>query len=121
MSWGENRQIKREEDKAYSLLGIFEIYLPLIYGEGAENAFRRLQEEVNKRRGKHQLDGQSTDLHTLNSNKRLKTLHNQPPSVPSGSDPNNFDHKPRICSQYSMQSGKRIPLIVYSERILTAG
>jgi phage head maturation protease len=42
MSWTANRQTKREEAKAYSLLGIFDIYMPLIYGEGAENAFRRL-------------------------------------------------------------------------------
>jgi len=56
MLWAENRQTKREEDKAYSLLGISDIYMPLIYGEGAENAFRRLQEEVDKRRRKHQLD-----------------------------------------------------------------
>ncbi|KAH8589776.1 P-loop containing nucleoside triphosphate hydrolase protein [Bisporella sp. PMI_857] len=33
---------------AYSLLGIFGIFLPLIYGEGRENALRRLLEEVNK-------------------------------------------------------------------------
>lgn len=48
MSWAENRLTKREEDKAYSLLGIFDVYIPLIYGEGMRNAFRRLQEEVRK-------------------------------------------------------------------------
>jgi hypothetical protein len=39
MSWAENRETKREEDKAYSLLGIFNIHMPLIYGEGMKNAF----------------------------------------------------------------------------------
>jgi hypothetical protein len=48
MSWAEKRETKREEDKAYSLLGIFDIYMPLIYGEGMENAFRRLREEIDK-------------------------------------------------------------------------
>lgn len=48
MSWAEKRQTKREEDKAYSLLGIFGIYMPLIYGEGRENALIRLREEINK-------------------------------------------------------------------------
>jgi hypothetical protein len=48
MSWAEKRETKREEDKAYSLLGIFDIYMPLIYGEGIKNAFRRLQEEIDK-------------------------------------------------------------------------
>ncbi|KAH8704534.1 hypothetical protein GQ44DRAFT_753179 [Phaeosphaeriaceae sp. PMI808] len=32
----------REEDIAYSLLGIFDIHMPLIYGEGKEKALKRL-------------------------------------------------------------------------------
>jgi hypothetical protein len=48
MSWAENRETTREEDKAYSLLGIFDIHMPLIYGEGTESAFRRLREEIDK-------------------------------------------------------------------------
>lgn len=48
MSWAKSRQTKREEDRAYSLLGIFEIYMPLIYGEGSESAFRRLYDEISK-------------------------------------------------------------------------
>ena len=49
MSWAENRETKRKEDKAYSLMGIFGIYMPLLYGEGRENAFIRLQEKIDKR------------------------------------------------------------------------
>jgi hypothetical protein len=49
MSWAENRETKRKEDKAYSLMGIFGIYMPLLYGEGRENAFIRLREEIDKR------------------------------------------------------------------------
>jgi hypothetical protein len=48
MSWAKTRLTKREEDKAYSLLGIFDIHMPLIYGEGEANAFRRLREEIDK-------------------------------------------------------------------------
>jgi hypothetical protein len=48
MLWVERRETTREEDMAYSLLGIFDIYMPLIYGEGRENAFKRLREEINK-------------------------------------------------------------------------
>jgi len=51
MSWSEDRQTKREEDMAYCLLGIFGVYLPLIYGEGKANAFVRLREEIDKRLG----------------------------------------------------------------------
>jgi hypothetical protein len=43
--WAQLRETKREEDKAYSLLGIFDISMPVIYGEGKENAFRRLNRE----------------------------------------------------------------------------
>jgi hypothetical protein len=48
MSWIANRETTRKEDKAYSLLGIFDVYMPLIYGEGRENAFKRLQEEIDR-------------------------------------------------------------------------
>ncbi|TVY71375.1 Vegetative incompatibility protein HET-E-1 [Lachnellula suecica] len=48
LSWAENRQTKREEDKAYSLLGIFDIHIPLIYGEGTKSAFERLQEQIDR-------------------------------------------------------------------------
>lgn len=47
-SWLGSRATKREEDRAYSMLGIFGVYLPLIYGEGEHNAFRRLREEIKK-------------------------------------------------------------------------
>ena len=47
MSWAAKRETKRKEDKAYSLLGIFDVYMPLMYGEG-DNAFSRLKEEVEK-------------------------------------------------------------------------
>ena len=47
LSWAENRQTTVEEDRAYCLLGIFNVYLPLIYGEG-DNAFCRLKEEIEK-------------------------------------------------------------------------
>ncbi|KAI3342884.1 heterokaryon incompatibility protein-domain-containing protein [Ustulina deusta] len=52
MSWAADRQTKRVEDTAYCLLGIFDIYMPLIYGE-SERAFTRLQEEIIK--DKHDL------------------------------------------------------------------
>ena len=45
MSWAKARQTKREEDRAYSL-GIFDVYMPLIYGEGTNNAFLRLEREI---------------------------------------------------------------------------
>lgn len=45
LSWAGRRQTTRIEDEAYSLMGMFGINMPLVYGEGS-NAFQRLQEEL---------------------------------------------------------------------------
>ncbi|KAI0325313.1 HET-domain-containing protein, partial [Cubamyces sp. BRFM 1775] len=47
MSWAASREARREEDRAYSLMGIFGVHLSTIYGEG-NHAFVRLQEEILK-------------------------------------------------------------------------
>jgi hypothetical protein len=47
MSWASKRMTTREEDRAYSLMGLFGVYMPTIYGEG-RNAFIRLQQEIIK-------------------------------------------------------------------------
>jgi hypothetical protein len=47
MSWAATRNTVRVEDIAYCLLGIFDVNMPLLYGEG-KKAFRRLQEEIMK-------------------------------------------------------------------------
>jgi hypothetical protein len=57
ISWAENRETKRKEDKAYSLMGIFDIYMPLIYGEGRDKAFMRLREEIHKSSRSLQMEG----------------------------------------------------------------
>jgi Heterokaryon incompatibility protein (HET) len=48
MSWAAMRKTKRPEDIAYCLLGIFDVHMPLLYGEGESKAFFRLQEEIIK-------------------------------------------------------------------------
>ena len=48
MSWAARRETKREEDAAYSLLGIFDIHMPLIYGEGRKKALIRLRKEIKE-------------------------------------------------------------------------
>ncbi|KAF2729740.1 hypothetical protein EJ04DRAFT_405768, partial [Polyplosphaeria fusca] len=47
MLWASTRETTREEDMAYCLLGIFDINMPMLYGEGSR-AFIRLQEEIIK-------------------------------------------------------------------------
>ncbi|KAJ4177343.1 hypothetical protein NW759_017443 [Fusarium solani] len=48
MSWAAWRETTREEDIAYCLLGIFDVNMPLLYGEGMQ-AFFRLQEAIAKK------------------------------------------------------------------------
>jgi hypothetical protein len=45
LSWAAGRETKRKEDRAYCLLGLLDLNLPLLYGEG-DKAFRRLQDEI---------------------------------------------------------------------------
>ncbi|PQE23552.1 Pfs NB-ARC and Ankyrin domain protein [Rutstroemia sp. NJR-2017a BVV2] len=101
MLWAKSRETKREEDKVYSLLGIFDIYMPLIYGEGANHALKRLEEELQKRSKKHRLDEASTVF--SNPPKRSKTLHSQS-LVPSRNDSNSFDPESPFSSEYTIPS-----------------
>ncbi|WPJ63720.1 hypothetical protein SMAC4_13665 [Sordaria macrospora] len=48
MRWIEKRDTTREEDKVYSLFGIFDMHIPIIYGEGRQKALKRLQDKVHE-------------------------------------------------------------------------
>jgi hypothetical protein len=63
MSWVTRRRTTVKEDMAYCLLGIFDVFLPLIYGEGEEHAFRRLRKEIQ---------GQAESLDSLTAAKAQK-------------------------------------------------
>ncbi|KAI6042108.1 heterokaryon incompatibility protein-domain-containing protein [Pisolithus marmoratus] len=45
ISWAADRKTNRVEDRAYSLLGLLGVNMPMVYGEG-EGAFRRLQRKI---------------------------------------------------------------------------
>lgn len=45
-AWAEKRQTTKDEDIAYCLFGIFDVQLPVLYGEGREKAIRRLKKEI---------------------------------------------------------------------------
>lgn len=46
MTWAQGRETTRGEDLAYCLMGLFDVNMPLLYGEGEEKAFTRLQREI---------------------------------------------------------------------------
>ena len=49
LSWAAERVTTRPEDRAYSLMGLLDVHMPVIYGEGGEQAFLRLQQEILRR------------------------------------------------------------------------
>lgn len=59
---------------AYSLLGVFGIFLPLIYGEGRENAFSRLHEEIEKA-SKGRLLSHTFIFNVKNENEKLEIIN----------------------------------------------
>jgi hypothetical protein len=60
LQWTEGRETKQEEDRAYSLLGIFDVELAPLYGEGFAAAFKRLMNEIDS------LKRCVQDLHSTN-------------------------------------------------------
>ena len=83
MSWAADRRTTRIEDQAYCLMGMFNVHIPPIYGEG-DGAFIRLQEAIMR----------STSDHTLfawGSSRNLPetVLHHRPSLYPT---PNNEDY-----------------------------
>ncbi|TVY80598.1 Vegetative incompatibility protein HET-E-1 [Lachnellula suecica] len=64
MSWASCRETTRTEDLAYCLLGIFDINMPLVYGEGRK-AFLRLQKEIMKSSSDQTLFAWGSRLHEI--------------------------------------------------------
>ena len=90
MRWASRRETTRAEDMAYSLMGVFGINMPTLYGEG-KNAFYRLQEEIMRRYSDTSLFmwGHSLTLDEAR-NKLPKTLHYNHPLAPSGCQSHSF-------------------------------
>jgi hypothetical protein len=67
--WAEKRQTTREEDYAYSLLGIFDVFISPIYGERKANAVRRLRKEINDT-----LNSRDSPYHQRGTSRRKKCI-----------------------------------------------
>ncbi|EMD85213.1 hypothetical protein COCHEDRAFT_1061408, partial [Bipolaris maydis C5] len=55
LSWAAHREVSKEEDESYCLFGLFNVNLPLLYGEGEVKAFRRLQQAIFEESADHSL------------------------------------------------------------------
>ncbi|KIO09062.1 hypothetical protein M404DRAFT_132264 [Pisolithus tinctorius Marx 270] len=86
LQWASLRRTTRPEDIAYSLFGIFNLHLPVLYGESAENALGRLLAEIISQSGDISvLDwvGEASRFHScfpalINSFQTLPLLRPQP-------------------------------------------
>lgn len=67
MAWASRRNTTRIEDRAYCLMGLFGVNMPLLYGEG-DYAFQRLQKEIMS------LTNQTSGL-------RLLSVHSMPLAI----------------------------------------
>ncbi|PIL26152.1 hypothetical protein GSI_11907 [Ganoderma sinense ZZ0214-1] len=94
MGFAARRVTTRPEDRAYSLMGLFDVNIPTLYGEGGERAFRRLQEEIMK----HSPDttlfawGAALAAHRLGTPPKLEhPSHADNRSLLFASSPSDFD------------------------------
>jgi hypothetical protein len=75
MSWAAQRTTSKKEDKAYCLLGILGVFLPLIYGEGEHHALQRLREEAARRQANQTMLTSPGDVTGINVVRKQALLH----------------------------------------------
>ncbi len=94
MQWAANRKVTREEDTAYSLMGIFDVSMPTGYGEGAGHAFMRLVREIlnSELRSTSKLEVANWGIDANYTSSKLSKL------IPKG--PNAFQHAPCTSNIY---------------------
>ncbi|KAI5925872.1 hypothetical protein F4810DRAFT_707957 [Camillea tinctor] len=90
-AWAEGRETTKPEDRAYALLGIFDVFMPLIYGEGGDEAFRRFLQEINRARNQYEdflvtfsLSGAPKTDHFVGRTDELLEIHARLAVVPNG-------------------------------------
>jgi hypothetical protein len=71
MRWAANRQTKREEDAAYSLFGIFDVHMPLLYGEGRKSAMSRLHKEIKDSMAKEPVTALTSETQNLKMSNKV--------------------------------------------------
>ncbi|KAF2175901.1 hypothetical protein K469DRAFT_609165, partial [Zopfia rhizophila CBS 207.26] len=99
MLWAARRETKREEDAAYSLLGVFNIHMPLIYGEGREKALIRLRKKIEE-----SLKDELPDLPLTVFSKYNDSPLSPSSNIPFLRDPNYVDRRSLLDQIYEKLS-----------------
>ncbi|KAI5990809.1 hypothetical protein EDC04DRAFT_3077686 [Pisolithus marmoratus] len=105
LQWASGRCTTRPEDVAYSLFGIFNLQLSVLYGESAERALGRLLAEIISRSGDISILDWVGEASTFNSYfpanlTPYQTLPCVPPPTPSDASRRDLDRE-RACTLYS--------------------
>ncbi|KAI0466755.1 heterokaryon incompatibility protein-domain-containing protein [Xylaria cf. heliscus] len=136
MSWAAARSTTREEDEAYCLLGLFNVNMSLIYGEGPK-AFRRLQETLAREypedhslfawgRIVNRLSNQLEDSAALRSPEPVDIKH-RPSEVGSellgllARSPNDFEHSGQVVSAPTAREYFRLGPLALSVSVMAGG
>ena len=114
MSWASRRETTRIEDRAYSLMGIFDVNMPLIYGEGPK-AFTRLQHEILRVSADQSLFAWGapvvfSDIHTFFRTRGAPTRHGL-----FADSPMDFSNKHDILQARSQETSP--PPVIYGNGI----
>jgi hypothetical protein len=120
MSWAAGREVTRIEDVAYSLLGIFDVHMPLLYGEG-EKAFKRLQQEIMKESDDQSLFAWEYHPHTDPAKRERQTmlgglLADSPASFANAANIIPFRHAKASEPYTSTNKGIRLNLILLEDQ-----
>jgi hypothetical protein len=101
MAWAANRRTTKVEDAAYCLLGIFDVHLPLIYGEGQRNAMKRLEQEIIKREAEQydSIDGFyfAPNSYLADARDKRRVLQDSPPAEESHAELNEHVSDRDLC------------------------
>ncbi|KIO09227.1 hypothetical protein M404DRAFT_309019 [Pisolithus tinctorius Marx 270] len=132
LQWASSRRTTRPEDIAYSLFGIFNLHLPVLYGELAEKALGRLLAEIISQSGDISvLDwiGDASQFHScfpaqITSFQMLPLLRPQPnaeePSAAISQSPSPISSEDSYSpgDVYDFHSLTRVPLARFLNRRL---
>jgi hypothetical protein len=107
MSWAAYRVRTRAEDMAYCLLGLFNVNMPMLYGEG-KRAFVRLQEEIMKVTEDYTLFAWSSEFDEAPSFALRSLLAQSPASfrLPAALEGKHLDFS-NITSIFPLELGKK--------------
>lgn len=112
MSWASKRRTTRKEDLAYCLMGLFDVNMPLLYGEGGR-AFLRLQEEIIRISDDHSIFAWDQDL---NGGRAVSCFAVSPELFRRGSLIVPFGRRQTATTPYALTNqGLQISLPMYTQ------